>query len=483
MSLLFRPRSRAVLAASVTVATLSTLLSMQVAHAAPNPQWTRLSSGNVRTQQQPSVHRFGRELQVVWTQPDGQRMAMWTRILGADGKPTGPAERILQWQTLIQDPVIFAIGSERVIVFAGERTSDITDPYSNGAEYYMTSTDGRTWTLGNGSLSASANAAGSYGTAAIDYLGAPLVAFTTASATRVTFHHGIDPNSPATQPDGQSADTGHFAYNTALGEDAATSAVWALWYSNSGKRATNGIVAQRLFPTMGSLVNAPSSSMTSHGSSTSTAPDQDLPAVSRSAHSGGGVYTAYATPKADAITVWRVGARRPAFTIKATFEVGQVSLAAGSGGRLWIFWRNGTGDLQATRTNKTATRVGAIRDIAPPRGTTVYRTAGDGSRGPLDVVSLMAAATGAMESIQVLPGLTGSAHRIWRRGHSYTVKVTDAGAPVSGAHVRFAGHQAESNRHGMARFTVSRHQALKRSTVSVSHRGYAGVDLAVSVKR
>ena len=345
MSVLFRPRLRAGLAAGVTVAALSTLFSMQAAHAAPDPQWTRLSSGNVGTQQQPSVHRFGRDLQVVWTQPAGQQTAMWTRILGADGKPTGPAERILRWQTLIQDPVIFAIGSERYIVFAGMRTSNVTDPYSTGAEYYLTSADGRSWTLGAGSLSASERAAGSYGTAAIDYLGSPLVAFTEASASRITFHHGIDPNSPATQPDGHTANTGNFAYNTALGEDASTSAVWALWYSNSGKRATNGIVAQRLFPTMGSLVNAPSSSMTSHGSATSTAPDQDLPAVSRSARSGGGVYTAYATPKANAITVWRVGARRPAFTIKATFEVGQVSLAAGPGGRLWIFWRNGTGEL------------------------------------------------------------------------------------------------------------------------------------------
>jgi hypothetical protein len=112
----------------------------------------------------------------------------------------------------------------------------------------------------------------------------------------------------------------------------------------------------------------------------------------------------------------------------------------------------------------------------------VYRTAGDGSLGPLDVVSLMAGASGAMDSIHILPGLTASAQHVWKRGHSYTVKVTDAGSPVSGALVRFAGHQAKSNRRGVARFTVSRHQTLRRSTVSVRHHGYAGVDLKVSVK-
>ena len=49
----------------------------------------------------------------------------------ADGKPTAPAERILRWQTLIPDPVIFAVGSQRYIVFSGMRTSNVTDPYSN----------------------------------------------------------------------------------------------------------------------------------------------------------------------------------------------------------------------------------------------------------------------------------------------------------------------------------------------------------------
>jgi hypothetical protein len=482
MSVQSRTRWRAGLVGTFTLATGLSLCSLPAAHATPDGHWTTLSKGNVGTVQQPAVHRFGRDLQVVWTQPEGQKSALWTRILHSNGKPAGAPIRVLLWQAIIPDPVIFGIGSERVIAFSGMRTGDITDPYTNGAEYYLTSHDGVSWTLGAGSLSHSNSAFGSFGTAAIDYNGSPLVAFTEASSSRITFHHGVDSHSPATTADGHTADTGNFAYNTGLGEDASTRSVWAVWYSNSGKPATNGVNAQRLFPSMGSLIHAPSSSKVSGGSSTSAAPDQDLPAVARPAKAGGGVYTAYATPSDTSIAVWRIGAARPAFTIKAHFAIGQVSLGSGPKGRLWVFWRDGSGQLSATRTNKAATRIGAIRSIAPPRGDTAYRTAGDGSRGSLDLVSLFAASHGAMESAQVLPGLTASSHHAWRRGHRYSVKVTDAGAPVKGAVVRFGHHKAHTNRRGVAHFRVSNGASPGRTVVRVGRKGYAGVHLKIRVK-
>jgi hypothetical protein len=482
MTVQSRTRWRASLVGALTLVTGLSLCSLpSAAHATPDGHWTTLSSGDVGTVQQPAVHRFGRDLQVVWTQPEGQKSALWTRILHSNGKPAGPAVRILLWEGLIPDPTIFAIGSERVIAFSGMRTGDITDPYTNGAEYYLTSQNGTSWTLGAGSLSHSNSAFGSYGTAAIDYNGSPLVAFTEASSSRITFHHGVDSHSPATTADGHTADTGNFAYNTGLGEDASTGNVWAVWYSNSGKPATDGVEAQRLYPSMGALTHAPSSSKVSGGSSTSTAPDQDLPAVSRPAKSGGGVYTAYATPSAGSIAVWRIGASRPAFTVPAHFSIGQVSLSSGPKGRLWVFWRDGTGAMGATRTNKAATRIGAIRSIAAPRGNTSYRTAGDGSRGSLDLVSLFAASHGAMESAQVLPGLTAKSHHSWRRGHSYTVKVTDAGAPVKGAVVRFGHHKAHTNRHGKAHFKVSSGASRGRTVVRVGHKGYASAHLKIKV--
>ena len=142
-----------------------------------------------------------------------------------------------------------------------------------------------------------------------------------------------------------------------------------------------------------------------------------------------------------------------------------------------------TGAVRATRTNAAASRIGAIRSVAPPRGSTVYRTAGDGTPGTLDLVTLVQGVHNAMVSTQVLPGLSASTRHTWRRGHGYTVKVTDAGAPVAGAAVHFAGRTAHTNRHGIAHVHVVSHQGLGHARVGVSRSGYAGVRLRVTVTR
>jgi hypothetical protein len=475
---------RAGLVGALALATVLPLTSFQGASAGPPGRWTTLSIGHEDSVRQPSIHRFGADAQVIWTQPTAVGSALWTRILNRHGNPTSAPIRILNWAGLIEDPVIFGIGSERVIAFSGLRNGNSLDPYTNGAEYSLTSTNGTAWTLRKGSLSASQAAYGSYGTAAINHNGEPLVAFTEASASRITFHNGFDSASPAGTPDGHTADTGNFAYDTGLGEDARTSQVWAVWYSNSGKASTDAVNAQRIFPSMSARVHAPKSTATISGWQTSTAPDQDLPVVARPASVGGGVYTAYATPKDRSIVLWRVGSPHVTLTITSKNGIGQVSMASGGRGRLWIFWRDGlTGHMQATRTNIAATRIGAIRSVAPPSGTTVYRSAGDGTPGTLDLVTLVQGTRNAMISTQVLPGLSMSTRHAWRRGHTYTVKVTDAGAPVAGASVHFAGRTARANRHGVAHLRVPSVESLGRHLLSAGRAGYAAARLKVTVKR
>jgi hypothetical protein len=220
MSLQSRTRCRASLISTVALATGLSLGSLPAAHATPDGHWTTLSKGNIDTVRQPAVHRFGQDLQAIWTQPQGQRIALYTRIIGANGKPKTAAIRIMVWDGIIEDPVIFGIGSQRVIAFSGLRNGNTPDPYTSGAEFYLTSPNGTAWTLGTGSLSQSTAAFGSYGTAAIDYNGSPLVAFTEASTSRITFHHGIDSHIPAATADGHTSSTGNFAYSTGLGEDS-----------------------------------------------------------------------------------------------------------------------------------------------------------------------------------------------------------------------------------------------------------------------
>jgi hypothetical protein len=475
---------RAGLVGAIALATVLPIAALQTASAGPPGHWTTLSVGHEDTVRQPAIHRFGHDSQVVWTQPTAVGSALWTRILNSHGQPKTAPIRILNWSGIIEDPVIFAIGSERVIAFSGLRNGNTLDPYTSGAEYSLNSTDGKTWTLHTGSLSASNAAYGSYGTAAINHDGTPLVAFTEASAQRITFHNGYDASSPAAAPDGHTANTGNFAYDTGLGEDTRSSAVWVVWYSNSGKASTDGVSAQRIYPTMGARVHAPKSTVSIAGFETSTAPDQDLPVVSRPAAAGGGVYTAYASPKDRSIVVWRVGSSRPAFTISSANGIGQVSMASGGHGRLWVFWRDGlSGHVWATRTNPAATRIGAIRSVAPPRDTTVYRTAGDGTPGTLDLVSLVSGSLNAMVSTQVLPGLTVSGSRTWHRGNRYVVRVTDAGVPVVGATVSFGGHTVHANRRGIAHVHVAGNESLGRHSVSAHHVGYAAGGVRVTVKR
>jgi hypothetical protein len=469
---------------AIVLAAVLPLSSMPTASAGPPGRWTTLSTGHEDSVRQPSIHRFGHDAQVVWTQPTAAGSALWTRILDRHGNPASAPIRILNWAGLIEDPVIFGIGSERIIAFSGLRNGNSLDPYTNGAEYSLSSSNGKTWTLRSGSLSASQAAYGSYGTAAINHDGEPLVAFTEASAQRITFHNGFDAASPAAAPDGHTANTGNFAYNTGLGEDTVSKQVWAVWYSNSGKPSTDAVSAQRIYPTMGTRVHAPDSTADINGWQTSVAPDQDLPVVARPARVGGGVYTAYLAPTNRAVVLWRVGAARPTLTIKSANGMGQMSMAAGGNGRLWLFWRDQlTGAVRATRTNAAATRIGAIRSVAPPRDSTVYRTAGDGTPGTLDLVTLVQGLHNAMVSTQVLPGLTASTRHVWRRGHGFTVKVTDAGAPVAGAAVRFAGRTAHTNRHGIAHVHVAGHQGLGHARVAVSRSGYAGVRLRVTINR
>ena len=60
------------------------------------------------------------------------------------------------------------------------------------------------------------------------------------------------------------------------------------------------------------------------------------------------------------------------------------NVAAAPEGRLWLMWEvNGT--IFAARTNKAATRVGAVNALRAPGSRTVYRLNGEGSAGPLDL--------------------------------------------------------------------------------------------------
>ena len=108
--------------------------------------------------------------------------------------------------------------------------------------------------------------------------------------------------------------------------------------------------------------------------------------------------------------------------------------------------QNGT--IFAARTNRAASRLGAVNAIRPPSGASIYRLNGEGSAGPLDLIANMQAAGGqAFWHQQVWPKLSLSGSR---SGTKIVFRVTDAGDAVAGATVKAGGKTLKTNATGRA---------------------------------
>jgi hypothetical protein len=466
------------LSSALAVAGL-TLVAVSPADGASHSRWTTLSTGNVHNSiVQPSIHRFGKNYQVIWVVLSGTTSGIDSRILDRSGKPVGGVVHVIKgWSGIQPDPTIFGIGAQRVIAFAGDRSSSGSDPYRSGAEYYLSSTNGTKWTLGTGSLSHSTFADRDTGAAAIDDNGVPVVDFTIGQAAE--YHVGFDSSNPAAKLDGITANTGNFASTPGLGRDPKSGAVWAVWYSDSSSPSTDGINAQMILPSKGPRVHAPSS----HKGSSSTGVQQDLPAAARPKSKGGGVYTAYATPIDNAIAVWRLGAKR-ALIVKDAAGPREITLSAAPSGRLWLFWRSLDGRWRATRSNRAATRFGAKTTLQAFTDANGAKVAGDGSTGPLEAVAVVTAGSGVTRimATQIKPKLTVSvSHKSVARGHSVKVRVTDAGDAVKRAKVHFEGVTKRTNKHGKVSFRTSHSTPLGKHAIKARKTGYTGAHTKVRI--
>lgn len=480
-------RRGAFVAVVAVLAVLATSAALPASHAAPgaggSTTWVQLSSGSGITNiVDPDVQRFGKTLQVVWTQESGTSAVLRTRIIGADGSPASTVHDVLAaWGSLDEFPAIITTGGQRMIVFSGIRTTDTSDPYSAGAMYVATSSDGLTWTLGTGSMSHSTSAYASYGSDAVDAAGTPVAVFTPGTSNDISFHVGVSAANPATEPD---ATTTHnakcCAYYAGAAYDKPSGQAWTAWYSNSGDPSTDGVDAQRVYPSLGTFFHAPKSTVASNGSASSIAPIQRVQVASRTG-SAGGLWTAYPIgyPSPTKIALWRLGTSSP--LVMATAKtVSQIGVAPGPGGRMWLFWwESYSSRLHAVRTNPGVTRFGRVCTIGTPHATTdIWKTAGDGSLGRLDLV--VNAGSGSAEQIsstRVKPCLSGSVSPTSVKsstGGSVTVHVADAGTAVAGATVKYGTRTKTTDNHGNATFSIAKGTSTGRHSISFSAPGYTG---------
>jgi hypothetical protein len=460
------------------VGAVAGLLVAPAAHAAAKPKWTALS-GNVKyTLETPSIAKFGSGYEVIWVAKPGSTYSIQARILNAAGKPSGGVITVVKgWAAIQNDPTILADGSKRIVAFGGNRNNTAT--YDGEAEYYLTSSNGTKWTLSTGSLTASDDVVHDTGTAVINDVGTLTTGL--AKQSGVTFHAGASASNPAPGTDKHTSSSGLFPADPGLAADAKSHAVWAVWSSGDGGAHKDGVWAQPILPSLGTLSRAPGSS-TANGTA-ATGVQQDLSAAARAA---GGVYTAYATPADHSIDVWKLGAKKPTATIKDSTGVSSIVVAAAPKGRLWVYWRDGQG-WRATRSNKAASRFGPITSIPIPHNDSPnIGIAGYGGSGPLEAIGTLTTAANSNEVVarQILPRLSVKAtpHAV-KRGHSFTVRVTDAGDAVKGAVVHFAGHKKKTNAKGKVKIKVKHGTSLGKHAVTFTASGYAAASTKVTVKK
>jgi hypothetical protein len=414
--------------------------------------WTQLSQtssanrfpeiGNIA---QPFAARFGDSLQVVWGQSSsGLSDDYLTAILDANGRVTTPATPIITgWQALTENPSLMSIGGQRFLSFSG------LNPGRSGAQYFATSGDGISWAVSDGSMSATQVAYAGYGSDVVDNAGTPVWVGNAGSTTGLTWHVGTSPTSPAPAGSDQTyLLQGCCAYSAAAARDEATGTVYAAFYSNSRATTEQGTQVGQILPTPGPFAQAPGSVIVTDGTANSQDPGQRVPMAARA---GGGVYVAYLTgyPSAKTVRILKVGTSQT-LDVPVSGNVRNVSMGADPAGRIWVAW-NQDNRLRAVHTNRAATALGSVGIWGAPRGTsTMWHTDIVGSAGGADVV--VTATTSSAINVwhtQISRTLTVKASPgTVRRGSNVTFTVTDAGDPVAGARVTFAGRSASTNASG-----------------------------------
>jgi hypothetical protein len=491
-----RMRAPSIVAAGVAVVVVASGIASAPVSARPvpvtaaqsGPHWTRLSSGSLSNTTSIALARFGTDLQVVWAKKVGTLYGLYTRILSAGGTPQTGVIKVLPsaWLTINSSPAIIPYAGGRLLTFSGIRTTHLHDRYAGGYQYYLTSRNGKAWTLADGTLAGGDLAYGSYGTDATVRAGQPVVAYTAGSASRISYHQGIIapiPKVPVTDP--TTSDTGCCALYTGVGTDARSTQTWAVWYSLSGKRTTAGVQAQRILPSLGPPVQGPQSDERSDGGWASVAVNERIVIAERTA--GGGLYAGYAVgyPSATRVALWRLGSG--ALVIRSGGRVERVGTAAGPNGRIWLYWWDAdTGVIDAVRTNPGATRFGAVTPIpTPQRSTQIWDMDGDAAGGPLQLIVNSGLSRQQVFSTVVEPDLSvkaSPASIAVARGGRLTVTVSDAGSTVRGATVRFAGRNKVTGRTGQVTFSVVRGTKKGRYAVVVTDAGYATTKAAVTLR-
>jgi hypothetical protein len=446
-------------------AALALMATAGVAQAGPPGKWTQVTGQDGGTK---SIDEIGLErtgdgvLHVLWPHEPGAGPATLRHsALSADARALSGPDQVFQYPGGVNNSVDLVAGPGGGVraFFAG-----LGGPLSDRLATATAGADGKSWTAqptpasngvkGTGKPVYAANGIG----AALGLDGTPFAVWGDSAPDANGLHAGLS----ATDPDQQIA--GAAPVDPAVAVDSKTGQVVAAWNSLDGKDAQARAVAPA-----GGAVALPASGARQVG--------QRVSATGRIG--GDGVWIAYSSGSNEFLgrpALWRFGAPQPKL-LSSKKGARFTSVAAAPGGRLWVFWAR-RDVLCATRSNSKVSRFGRVVSLKPPKGaSTIFSLAGDGARGPLDLLALVqkGGVPGNWHQ-RLLPGLTLTAKQ--GKGAKVVVKVTDAGDPVKGAKVALGNRSKPTGANGTASFTIApgRHQA------KASKAGYAPDSARLRVK-
>jgi hypothetical protein len=453
--------------------------------------WTAVSAGMNAESPAPAL----------WVAPNGVGWDVFPRQVGPNnftyeavqagtsGKVIhGPADTFAaaHWGSLQSDPTLLGVGLEPLLIFAGLRGS--SGVYSLGCVYGALGSP-TTWAVAPWTLSQSCvnpvPAAAESGPSAKVVAAAWPAGWVGGSG--VSYRIGVSAAIPAKTADAHIALTKATAYQTGMAFDAGGNGhfyvAWTQVFSTPA--SSDGIYVK----------DVTAGTVTRRAPGTGTASSNtDFPGFARLATvarnvKGGGVYLAYCANKAPCqLELWRVGAAK-AMAVPASANALSATLAQGPGGRIWVAWSNKQSNkVYVARTNKAATRFGPVRGYATPCATSGLLGLGGSPLAKLDIgLSCLNNALKQEQFLtQVVAGLTvafpGTVH-LGTTGVTVTITVTDAGDPVAGATVTFAGKTLKTSTAGRVSVKLAASAKTGGYKVAVSAPYYAAAGGTVTVKR
>lgn len=434
------------------------------AHAGPAGKWSAVTAPSNNTLEIGLARTGDGVLHVLWVldenPQDSQSSVVGSRI-SADAKTVIGPVTVQAYPGGANNRVALTAAPEGLrAFFAGLFPNNALDEVMATS----TSADGASWTqatvASDGRTASRSNVYAAAGIGGVVASGTPVSVWGDSSPGAAGYHMGLDSNESDVHFGGPRA--------TVDGPNAAADSVTGQLVIGWNDIDAGRVLTQSLSPA-GAKGSVPGGQ----------APDL-LERVAMTGRIGAdGIYVAYlkgSNPFSSRPSIWRVGAGSGTTVSKANGRLAGV--AAAPGGRLWSFWiQSDPIGVFARRSNEAATKWGELVSIKPPSKTTaIHSLEGEGSAGPLDLVALLERSNEIRNWHQrVLPGLTLKAAG---GNNKASFTVTDAGAPVKDATVKFAGTSKKTNSAG--KVTIAAPEGKRNAAASKS--GYTPDKAKVTVK-